>query len=118
MVMQRFLFVMRDAPHQGVILQEKLDFILITAAFDQVVSLLFLDDGVFQLKKQQQPESLGLKNITTIFDAMGIYGINDVYVEHESLVERGLQEADLSLPVKVVVRKEIAQLSRQFDLNC
>ncbi|MCX7088395.1 MAG: sulfurtransferase complex subunit TusC [Methylococcales bacterium] len=116
--MKTFLFVMRQAPYQGVMLQEMLDVILITAAFDQPVSVLFLDDGVFQLKKHQQPDASGLKNTLAIFDALELYGVDELYVEVESLLERGLQATDLALPLKTVHRKEIAQLSRQFERVC
>lgn len=112
---KRFLFVMRQAPHQGVALQELLDVVLTTAAFDQAVSLLFLDDGVFQLKQHQQLESTGLKDTLAIFKALALYEVNDLYVEVESLDERGLQATDLALPVKTVLRNEVAHLTRQFE---
>ncbi|NOT86285.1 MAG: sulfurtransferase complex subunit TusC [Methylococcaceae bacterium] len=116
--MQRFLFVMRHAPHQGTALQERLDVILTTAAFDQAVSLLFLDDGVFQLKKHQQPEMFELKDTLAIFRVLELYDINDLYVEIESLDERGLQTTDLALPVKTVLRNQVAHLTRQFERVC
>ncbi|MEQ1638264.1 MAG: sulfurtransferase complex subunit TusC [Methylococcales bacterium] len=112
---KRFLFVMRHAPHQGVALQELLDVVLTTAAFDQVVSLLFLDDGVFQLKQHQQLGSTGLKDTLAIFKALALYEVKDLYVEVESLEERGLQVTDLALPVKTVLRKEVAGLTKQFE---
>ncbi len=113
--MQRFLFIMRKAPHQGTQLQEILDVILTTAAFDQAVSLLFLDDGVFQLKQQQQPVASGLKDTLAIIHALELYGVNDYYVEVESLIERGLHITDLALPVTPLHRQDVAQLSKQFE---
>lgn len=107
---------MRTAPHNGVQLQEKLDVILTAAAFDQHVTLLFLDDGVFQLKKGQQPESHGLKDTASIFNALEIYDVSDLYTEVESLQERGLRPADLSLSIKEFYRKEISYLMQQYDL--
>ena len=107
---------MRTAPHKGVQLQEKLDVILTAAAFDQHVALLFLDEGVFQLKKGQQPEKQGLKDTASIFNALEIYDVHDLYTEVESLQERGLKPADLSLPVKEFYRKEINNLMQQYDL--
>lgn len=107
---------MQTAPHSGIHLQEKLDVILITAAFDQKVSLLFLDDGVFQLKKGQQAEKQGLKNTASIFNALEIYDVNEIYMEVESLKERGLKSSDLSLSVDMFYRKDINQLIQNYDI--
>ncbi len=107
---------MRHAPHSGIQLQERLDIVLTTAAFDQQVALLFLDDGVFQLKKLQQVEQQGLKDTLAIFNALEIYDVNDLYIEVESLQERGLKPGDLSLPVKEFYRKNINQLIQRYDV--
>lgn len=107
---------MRQPPFEGVQLQEKLDVILTTAAFDQKVALLFLDQGVYQLKKGQQPEKQGLKDTSSIFNALEIYDVNDVYVEVESLQEQGLQKSGLSLSVQELYRKDINKLVQQYDI--
>ncbi len=107
---------MNKPPHDGIKLQEKLDVILTAAAFDQKVALLFLDDGVFQLKKGQQPEKQGLKDTVSIFNALEIYDVNDLYIEVESLQERGLKPGDLNLPVEECYRKDINVLMKQYDL--
>ncbi len=114
--MKRYLFVLRKPPHLGIHTQEMLDIILTTAAFDQSVSLLLLDDGVFLLKKNQHPESVGMKDTAAIFMALEIYDVNDIYTETESLQERGLEANDLCLPVQNLHRKEIAGLLKRFDV--
>ena len=48
---KKFMFVNRKAPYGTIYALESLEVVLITAAFDQDVSLVFLDDGVYQLKK-------------------------------------------------------------------
>lgn len=107
---------MRRAPHSGVWVQETLDTVLTMAAFDQQVSLLFLDDGVFQIKKNQHPEAFGLKDTAAIFSALEIYDVKDIYAEVESMQERGLKPADLSLPVAECYRKNIRSFWRRFDV--
>jgi len=114
--MKKFLFVMNNSPHNGIKLQEKLDVILTAAAFDQKVALLFLDDGIFQLKKGQHPEKQGLKDTASIFNALEIYDVNDIYTEVESLQERGVKPSDLSLPVQEFYRKDINELMQQYDI--
>jgi sulfur relay (sulfurtransferase) DsrF/TusC family protein len=54
----KFLFVMQTPAYSGTKVQEVLDVVLITAAFDQKVSLLLLDDAVFHLKNKQQNMAL------------------------------------------------------------
>lgn len=93
-----------------------LDIILTTAAFDQHVSLLLLDDGVFQLKNNQHPEISGLKDTAAIFKALEIYDVTDIYAELESLQERGLKPGNLSLPVQEIYRKDVAELMQRFDV--
>lgn len=107
---------MHKPPHSGINLQETLDVILTTAAFDQKVALLFLDDGVFQLKKGQNPDKQGLKDTTAIFSALELYEVNDLFVEMESLQERGLKPYDLCLPLKEYLRQDINALMKGFDI--
>lgn len=115
--MKSYLFVLRSAPHSGCAIQEMLDVILTTAAFEQQVALLLLDDAVFALKNNQQPEKYQAKDTAAIFKALEIYDVNDIYVELESLQERGLTtETDLSLPIQEVERKKIADLMRQYNI--
>lgn len=108
--------MMQTAPHAGIQLQEKLDLILTAAAFDQRVALLFIDNGVFQLKKGQRPENQELKETLSIFNALEIYDVKDLYVEVESLQERGLKPGSLSLTLQEFYRKDISDLMRNFDV--
>lgn len=114
--MKRYLFVLNRPPHSGAQAQEMLDVILTAAAFDQSVSLLLLDDAVFQIKKGQNPDPVGMKDIAAIFTALEIYEVKQIYVEVESLQERGLKPADLCLAVREVFRKDVAALMKQHDL--
>ena len=114
--MKNYLFVMRHLPHFSSRVQETLDQMLTTAAFDQTVSVLFVDDGVFQLKQAQDPESMVLKNTAAMFLALEMYEINNLYVEAESLAERGLSVNDLILPIEVVPREGVGGLLNRHDV--
>ena len=92
---KKLLYVNRKAPHGTIYAQEAMEVVLIGAAFDQDVSLAFLDDGVFQLTKGQDTGMIGLKNFSPAFRALGDYDVKRFYVEKDSLTERGLTEADL-----------------------
>ena len=69
--------------------------VLIAAAFDQDISLVFADDGVYQLTNSQDTDGIGMKNFSKTYSALGDYDIKKIYVEKESLEERGLSTDDL-----------------------
>ena len=92
---KKFLYVNRKAPYGTIYALESLEVVLIGAAFDQDVSLAFLDDGVFQLTKSQDTADIGVKNFSPTFRALGDYEVTKLYVEKESLEERGLTADDL-----------------------
>lgn len=113
---KKFMFVNRKAPYGTIYALESLEVVLITAAFDQDVSLAFLDDGVYQLKKGQQTKGIETKNFSPTFRALDGYDIEKLYVEKESLELRGLSEADLLVDVIVLDRKEMGELMGQQDV--
>ena len=53
------MYINRRPPHGTIYAVESLEVVLIGAAFDQAVSLAFLDDGVFQLKAGQDTSEIG-----------------------------------------------------------
>ncbi len=74
---------------------ESLEVVLIAAAFEQDVSLAFIDDGVYQIVEGQNADGIGMKNFSKTFHALGDYEINKLYVSAESLEQRGLSSNDL-----------------------
>ncbi len=113
---KRFLFVVTKPLLTITGVQEILDTLLIVAAFDQPVSLLFLDQAVFLIKNNAVPDTLDTNCTTKLFACLALYDINDVYVEYESLQELGVTAADLSLPVTVCHRDEIRTLESHYDV--
>lgn len=113
---KKFMFVNRKAPHGTIYALESLEVVLITAAFDQDVSLVFLDDGVYQLKKGQQTKGIETKNFSTTYRALDGYDIEKLYVEKESMDARGLKEEDLLVDVTVLTSKEMGELMGEQDV--
>lgn len=95
MATKKFMFVNRKVPYGSAYALESLEVVLISAAFDQDVALAFIDDGVYQLTKGQDTSGIGQKNFSAAYKALGDYDIKKLYVERESLVERGLSADDL-----------------------
>ena len=127
---KKFMYVNRKAPHGTIYALESLEVVLIGAAFEQDVMLSFMDDGVYQIAKGQDTAGIGTKNFSPTYNALGDYDINKIYVEKESLEERGLSEDDL-MPltyededddwaekpsIKIVSRAEMADLIDGSDV--
>jgi len=127
---KKFLYVNRKAPYGTIYALESLEVVLIGAAFDQDVSLAFLDDGVFQLTKGQNTDGIGIKNFSPTFRALGDYEVTKLFVEQESLDERGLTADDLQEvmyededddwaekpSIRIVSRSEMADIMADQDV--
>ena len=127
---KKFLYVHRKAPYGTIYALESLEVVLIGAAFEQDVSLAFLDDGVFQLLKGQNTDAIGVKNFSPTFRALGDYDVTKLFVERESLQERGLSEDDLQEimyededddwaekpSVRIVSRAELTEIMADQDV--
>ncbi len=109
-VIKKFLYINRRAPHGTIYAHEALEVVLIGAAFEQDVSMAFLDDGVFQLKKDQNTDQISTKNFSKTFSALEMYDVEKLYVEKESLDERGISADDLAVDVKIISSDEMKQL--------
>lgn len=92
---KKFMYMNTKAPYGTVYALESLEVVLIGAAFEQDVSLAFIGDGVYQLAKGQDTKEIGMKNFSPTYAALGDYDVNKIYVEKESLEERGLSLDDL-----------------------
>ncbi|MEW8195776.1 MAG: DsrE family protein, partial [Candidatus Thiodiazotropha sp.] len=92
--------------------------------------LAFLDDGVYQLIKGQDTAEVDMKNFSPTYQALGDYDVTKLYVERESLEERGLTLEDL-MPltyededddwaekdsIRVVSRAEMADIMDEQDV--
>ena len=115
-IVKRFLFVNRKAPYGTVYALEALETVLISAAFDQDVSVVFADDGVFQLKKGQDTTGINMKNFSPTFRALDGYDVEKLYVEKESLEARGLTEDDLVVDVEVLSSAELTKIMAAQDV--
>ncbi len=113
---KKFMFVNRKAPYGTIYALESLEVVLISAAFDQDVSLAFLDDGVYQLKKDQQTKGIETKNFSPAYRALEDYDVEKLYVEKEAMQARGLSEEDFIVDVTVLSRAEMGKLMDEQDV--
>jgi tRNA 2-thiouridine synthesizing protein C len=113
---KRFMYVNRRAPYGTIYALECLEVVLVAAAFDQDVSLVFLDDGVYQLQENQDTTGIGMKNFSAAYRALADYDVEKIYVEKESLLARGLKAEDLVIPVVVLAATDLREIMAQQDV--
>ena len=104
--MKRVLYLIRQPP--SVAAKETIDLILVSGVFEQDVSVLFLDDGVYQL--------VGLGERQSPLKALPTYGVEAIHVAAHSLAERGINVNDVALAVSVADRQAVRALIAAHDL--
>ncbi|HBZ96030.1 MULTISPECIES: sulfurtransferase complex subunit TusC [unclassified Pseudomonas] len=109
------LIISRQAPWSGPGAREALDIALAGGAFDLPIGMLFLDDGVFQLNAGQQPGQLQQKDLGANLQALPMFGVESLYASQRSLVERGLGDAELNLPVERLDDGALTALLDRYD---
>jgi len=102
--------LMRKAPYGSVYTAEGFRTIMGIAVFEMDISVVFLDDGVYALLKNQQPGKLDMKPLGDGFPMLEEFGVRKFYVHGESLSERGLGVDDLVVPAEVVSGERIAEI--------
>ncbi|WP_324779489.1 sulfurtransferase complex subunit TusC [Thiobacillus sedimenti] len=115
-IVKKFMFLNRKAPHGTVYALEGLEVVLITAAFDQDVSLVFTDDGVYQLMKGIDTKGVEVKDFSKTYRALEGYDIEKLYVDRSSMDARGLTEDDLIVDVTVLSDDEMKNLMAEQDV--
>ena len=115
-IVKKIMHVMRKAPHGTIYTYEGLEMILIMAAYDQDISVAFIDDGVYALKKDQDTKGLEIKGFSKTFKALDGYDVENLYVDQVSMEERGLIEDDLLVDVEVLSSAEIGKIMTEQDV--
>ena len=106
---KKFMYVNRRAPYGTIYAWESLEVVLIGAAFEQDVSLAFIDDGVYQLTKGQDTAGIEMKNFSPTYSALGDYenAVKSMKVSLEKAPEAQKQ----------YVQGLVEQLEKKVDIN-
>ncbi|WP_062267559.1 sulfurtransferase complex subunit TusC [Endozoicomonas arenosclerae] len=112
---QSICIISTQAPYRGQFAKEALDAALVSASYEIPTSLLLMGDGVYQVLEGQSPDQLGRKNIASMFQSLELYGIETVYIDGESLGERGIAPEQL-LPLYTLLEGDaVASFLAQQD---
>lgn len=113
---KKLMYVCRTAPYGTIYALEALEVVLIGAAFEQDVCMVFTDDGVFEIMKGQKTDDIGMKNFSPTYRALEMYDVEKLYVEKEAMEQRGLSEEDFNVDVEVKSAAEIQALMEEMDI--
>ncbi|MDQ8036039.1 MAG: sulfurtransferase complex subunit TusC [Pedobacter sp.] len=112
--MKKTLFIQQRSPFGSESPQEQLDALLVCAAFGQDVSVLFQDEGVWQLLPAQSGRPLQKRTLAAQLQALELYEVKALYADAAALQARGLAPEDLALAVTVLDAEGVkALLARQ-----
>ena len=104
--MKRVLYLIRR--RGGVAANETIDLALVSGVFEQATSVLFLDDGVDQLR--------GLAERQSALKALPTYDVRALYAAEHSLAERQISVDDIDLPVIAADRAAVRTLIADHDV--
>jgi len=107
---RKILLAIKSSPYGTLMVAEGFRIATAMIAMDVLPQLLFIDDGVYCLLKNQRPEAAGLNSyyerLKTLADLVGLYAVRD------SMAKRDLKIIDLdeSFNVKLLSIDEAAKL--------
>jgi len=107
---RKILLVIKSSPYGSLMADEGFRIATAMVAMDILPQLLFIDDGVYCLLKNQRPEASGLNSrherLKTLADLVGLYAVRD------SMAKRDLNITDFneSFNVKLLSMDETAKL--------
>lgn len=126
-VLKSFAYINRKAPYGTVYALEVLETVLVSAAFEQNVSVIFIDDGLYQIKKGHNTTALGMKNFLPTYGVIEMEKEDAdededvdyawrIIVEKESMEARGLTKDDFQVDVEVLPAAELADVIDGHDV--
>ena len=126
-VVKRFMYVNRKAPYGTIYALEVLEAVLISAAFEQHAAIVFVDDGVYQIKKGQNTEAVNMKNFSKTYGIIEMEKEDAdededmdmewrIIVEQESMEARGLSKDDFVVDVEVIPSDELAKIMAEQEV--
>ncbi|MHB0915463.1 MAG: sulfurtransferase complex subunit TusC [Thermoleophilia bacterium] len=110
---EKLMIVFRTAPYGTIYAFEGLENVLIMGAYDQDISVLFVDDGVYAIKEGMNTEATGIKNFSPTFRALEAYDIEKIYIDKDSLESRGLSVDDLVIEPQVIEAAAVAEMMEE-----
>jgi tRNA 2-thiouridine synthesizing protein C len=111
---QHILWIIDSLPLSTEKAREDLDVIFMLAAFDIKITLLFIEQGIFQLLNTDHSQ-IKQRAFTPLLMACKDYEIENLYVLNESLIRFNLTPNDFTMPISLIYQKDLAKLRASVD---
>ena len=107
------LFIFSHSPYGSSLGREGLEAALGAGAFDQNMAIVFIGEGLWQLKNEQDTHHNGRKNHQKMTCALPLFGVESLYAQASGLKARNLSQSDLYLDAKIISDSHICELIHQ-----
>lgn len=109
--MNSVLYLVRSYP--GILANETIDMVLVSGVFAQPTTVIFMDDGVFQLLEGK--DTINRKDTAKKWSALPTYEVENIFVHESSVRERNLETAELPNFVNLATDIEVKHMIRKAD---
>lgn len=113
--MKKLCIVFRQGPHGNAKGREALDLALLSASFEQEVSLVFTDEGVLHLLDNQQPELVATKDYIATFGALPLYDVETLLACEDSLLELSIDASEIKFGAEISTAAQITAHFQNVD---
>ena len=110
------LLVCRHAPYGNSLARESLETALAAGALGAKVSMLFLDEGVWQLTRAHSTKGINSKNHSAVIGALALYDVEPLLVDQASLERRGIDAEHLSELTSVINAQAVKDALATYDV--
>ena len=114
--MKNILYIISRSPYSGVQSFELIDSAMVSAIFENNVSILFRAEGVWSLLSDQNGELLNSKTHSKVLSALPTYEIDNLYFCEDSINERQINRDQFDIPVKPLSLNEQQRLIANQDI--
>ena len=114
--MEKVLIIFRKGPYGHINSLEGVRIAQGLLVLDVENDAVFIDDGVFNLIKEQNPDGIGHHSVMGALEAMHRYEI-PIYAIESSLKQRGIKPVDLDpkLEVKIITIDDLSELIKEAE---
>ena len=114
--MKNVLYIISKSPYSGIKSFELIDSAMVSAIFENNISILFRAEGVWSLLSDQNGELLNYKTYSKVLSALPTYEIDNLYFCEDSINERQINREQIDIPVKSLSLSEQQQLIGNQDI--
>lgn len=112
--MKKVAIIFNHPPHGNALGREGLDLALALSDINKI-SVFFINDGVFHLLPDQQPDKILMRDYIATFGMLELYDIDDIYICGQSVAERHLTSIPLILDAQIVDKATLTALLATQD---